>query len=129
MAKALEDELGQGAATALIKEIDRLCRHIEALQKSAQLLAMRLTPYEDEDKSKVTAPPWTMNVQMALWSERKKPVTLETLRVIVKQADYQLEGAESDFRIIKSKVEAIANDAYLTADWKEWMDRGKDGKA
>jgi hypothetical protein len=112
----------QADLDGLMGQIDKLCRHVEALQKDAQQLSRRLTPYEGEDQ--ISAPPWTKNVQLAFYGDRKKPITLQTLHIIVKQADRQLEGAEADFRCIRAKVEAIANDAYLAADWKGWLDRG-----
>jgi len=100
-------------------DIERLCREVARLQKTAKLLAGRLTPYEDEDLSKVSAPPWDQHVINRF--DARQPVTTETLRVFIKQARRQVENAERDFAAMRARVEAIAKDQHLTADWKGWL--------
>lgn len=109
----MADAVSPQQVERLIAELERLCRHVGALQRDVQILAGRIVPYEDEDLSKPGAPAWHDHAMIA----HPGPVTLASLAAVVKQADSQLRGAESDIRIIRIKVEDTSN----AADWREWV--------
>lgn len=104
-------------ATTLIAELERLCRHVAALQRDVQVLGGRIIPFEDENLSKAGAPPWN---EYASLTVRGEGLTMAGLAKIVRQADWQLKHAEQDIGYIRSKI-VEAESGNMTSDWRDWL--------
>lgn len=98
----------------LISEIEKLCRHVAALQRSAELLAGRIIPYEDEDARTRGPGGWDEYASKLM---REKALSLPALTDVIRQADHQLKDAELDIGFIRSRIDDAAN----SVDWKDWL--------
>lgn len=107
----------------LSDDVARLCRYVESLQRSAELLARRLTPFEGEEKWEPAERQWLATTEELF--RRKPKGDPDTIARVIRQATLQVEDATRDFGAMRAKVEAIASDSYLTADWKEWLAKGR----
>lgn len=102
----------------LTAELDRLCRHVEALQRDVHVLAGRIVPFENEELSKPGEYVWSGDSYERMVNRKLR---VSDIADIVRRADRRLQGAEQDVRIIASKLHEISDDTYLKADMKEWI--------
>ena len=108
------------SADDILDALERLSRHVEALQRDVRQLGERIIPVDDEVKFNDPSP-WLTAANHAFARLRGKALTVKDTHDLIIGLDRQLEGAESDLANVRARVVAIANDAYLTADWKEWL--------
>jgi hypothetical protein len=107
---------------ALIHTTETLCRHVAGLQRDVQRLYNRLGAV-DEEHLIPGVPGWddvAANIMKEVRRSRSdiQPAAIVT---VLRQADEQLKTAERALNYLASQFEQIANDAYLSADLKDWL--------
>jgi hypothetical protein len=102
---------------AIGAELLRLCRHVDALEKSATRLAGRIDPVDDEKEPSSGA--WFAA------GERLKgpPATLDAVFAIIQQVDTRVRCIEYDFNAIRSNIDQISNDSWSRVDLKKYLDK------
>jgi cob(I)alamin adenosyltransferase len=97
-------------------EVLKLCRHVDALEKSTSRLAGRIDPFDDETQP--VSKPWPKE------DDLKKPVaTLDAIFAVVRQADRRIQRLEYDFNAIRSMIDQISNDSWSRQDLKKYLDK------
>lgn len=112
---------GPATADDVLAAIEKLSRHVEALQRDTKRLAERIIPAEGEPPLNLSSE-WLENIQARIARHKRDgKISFDQMYALMAAADHQLKDAEYHFAYIKGQVEAIANSAILTAEWKEWM--------
>jgi hypothetical protein len=113
--------------SAVAKEAAKLCRNVEALEKSVAKLAARIN---EHNKAPATYRGMTIaKKELASirvpYSVKKPETTLEQILNLLRQADKRLRGAEIDIGNVRSQLDQISNDSWSRDDLKKHLDRKK----
>lgn len=113
----------QPTSADILSALERLVRHVEGLQRDVRLFAGRIVPFEDEKALDEPSPWLDEAIEWMKPNRFRKGLSAKDVYEAVIAIDRQLQGAERDVGYVKAQVEAIAKDAYLQADWKDWLKR------
>jgi prefoldin subunit 5 len=97
---------------SVAQTLDRLLRHVEALDRDMQNLTDRIVPYDDQKPTFVSRG----------WLDpRPTEINLETLYEKIRQADRHIQNIERDFSAVRSTIDSLDKDAILRDELKPYL--------
>lgn len=95
-------------------EVAKLCRYVESLGRSAERLAGRIQPFENEK-------------MMHDWDglPQKVAPTLESMVKVIVAADERLRTIEYMVSYAKSAIDQISNDSWSRDELRPYLDNSK----
>jgi hypothetical protein len=98
-------------------EMVKLCRHVDALEKSVTRLAGRIDPSEDEKE-----PAGRPRIDFQIF-KNQQGATLDAVFSLLRQVDARVGSLELDFNAMRAKVDQISNDSWSRDDLKKYLDK------
>jgi hypothetical protein len=96
-------------------ETVKLCRHVDALEKSVTRLAGRIDPFEDEKE-----PAGRPRIDFQIF--KGQGATLDAVFSLLRQVDARIGNIEFDVNAMRAKIDQISNDSWSRDDLKKYLD-------
>ena len=98
--------------------LDRLCRGIEAVERSLSQLANRIEPWDDERTVKGPS-------RVDSMASISGPATLQTMIEVARHADRHLIGLEMHANAIRARIAEIADDIMSREELKRHLRKSR----